>query len=122
MSPNASNADLSPVKLLVRCLIEEQRGQWQAFTLEFGLAAQADTENEAKAKLEAMIVSYLEDALVGEDRAHAQDLLNRKATWQVFAKYYFYLLTSYLANYITYSKNHTVYRQPMPLAPMHSVA
>lgn len=78
----------SPVCLLVRCVANKTDDQWQAFSLEFGLAAQADTFSVARRKLEAMVHSYLYDALVGEDRECAHELLSRRAPWWVFARYY----------------------------------
>ena len=78
----------SPACLLVRCVANKDHNQWQVFSLEFGLAAQADTFAIARRKMEAMIQSYLNDALVGEDRAHAGELLSRRAPWWVFARWY----------------------------------
>lgn len=78
----------SPVCFLVRCVANKDGDQWQAFSLEFGLAAQADTFPLARRKLDGMIQSYLYDALVGEDREHARELLSRRAPWWVFARYY----------------------------------
>jgi len=80
--------DISPVKLIVRCVAFKHSDQWQAFSLEFGLAAQADTFPEVKQKLHVMIRDYLDDALIGEDRGHAFELLNRRAAWWVYARYY----------------------------------
>lgn len=80
--------ELSPVRLLVRCLAQKQDEQWEAYSLEFGLAAQAESFSEAKQKLDAMIQDYLHDALTGEDREHAGQLLSRKAPWWVYAKYF----------------------------------
>lgn len=78
----------SPTCLLVRCVANKTGGQWQAFSLEFGLAAQADTFAVVRRKLEAMLESYLYDALAGEDREHAAELLSRRAPWWVFARWY----------------------------------
>jgi hypothetical protein len=78
----------SPISLLVRCFAVEEAGQWQAFSLQFGLAAQADSFPEAKQKLESMIDSYLFDALAGEDRKHASELLARRAPASVYLRYY----------------------------------
>jgi hypothetical protein len=79
----------SPKRLLVRCFAEPIDGhQWQAFSLEFGLAAQGDSFPEVRHKLEAMLRSYLYDALVGDDREHAEELLTRKATWRVYTRYH----------------------------------
>jgi hypothetical protein len=81
---------VSPIKLVVRCVAQSvDESQWQAFSLEFGLAAQADSFVEARSKLDGMIQDYLYDALVGEDREHAAELLSRKAPWWVFARYYY---------------------------------
>ena len=78
----------SPVCFLVRCVANKSADQWQVFSLEFGLAAQADTFGTARRKMESMIQSYLHDVLVGEDREHARELLARRAPWWVFAWYY----------------------------------
>lgn len=78
----------SPTCLLVRCVAYKTGDQWQVFSLEFGLAAQADTFAVARRKIEAMIQSYLYDALAGEDREHAGELLSRRAPWWAFARWY----------------------------------
>lgn len=98
------------VKLTVRCLVEQKNDHWQAFSLEFGLAAQAETASEAKQKLESMIRAFVFDALAGEDQEYADELLNRRATWAVYAKYYIALVASY------FGKN-GVYTKAMPLVP-----
>ena len=77
------------MRLVVRCLATERDGQWQAFSLEFGLAAQADSFPEAKRKLDRMIRSYLYDALSGEDRQHAWELMRRRAHPRIYLLYYF---------------------------------
>lgn len=90
--------EISPVRLIVRCFIERKNDQWQGFTLEFGLAVQADTLHEVKRKLESVVQCYVRDAFVGEDRAHAYDLLvRRKATWQVYLRYYLLWIVSRFA-------------------------
>ena len=74
--------------LTVRCIVEPKGDQWQAFSLEFGLAAQGDSMEDAKRRLDAMIQSYVSDALAGEDRDHAHELLIRRATLPVYFRYY----------------------------------
>jgi hypothetical protein len=86
-----------PLGLIVRCFAERKAGQWQAFSLEFGLAAQADSSAEVQAKLMAMIESYVHEALT-EDRAHAKALLARKGTLAVYAKFYWYRFLSFVDN------------------------
>jgi hypothetical protein len=78
----------SPMSLFVHCIAYQSQGQWQAFSCEFGLAAQADTFLAARHKLDAMITDYIHDALVGEDREHARELMSRRGPLSVYAKYY----------------------------------
>jgi hypothetical protein len=75
-------------KLTVRCYAEPKHDQWQAFCLDFDLAVQGDNFPEVKAKLEAQIVEYVNDALIGEDREYAHELLKRRAPWHMYAKYH----------------------------------
>ncbi len=93
--------------------MERKAGQWQAFSLELGLAAQGDTQVEAKRKLESMIRSYIEDAIDGEDQAHAYKLLSRKGTWRV---YFLYQLAS-LANRIGGMRESATFDESLPLIP-----
>jgi hypothetical protein len=113
----------SPMKLVVRCFAERIDGQWQAFSIDFGLAAQGDSFPDVKRKLDAMIESYLHDALVGEDREHAEELLSRKAPWQITARYMLYSLISKTAStFLADSGRHKVYGEPMALEPKHCAA
>ena len=81
---------MKPSTLILQCYAKHAAGQWQAFCLNFDLAAQAESFDEAKAKLEAMIKEYVFDALVGEDKAFAPQFLNRKAPLKEWGKYYYY--------------------------------
>ncbi|HWG69584.1 MAG TPA: hypothetical protein VN692_09240 [Steroidobacteraceae bacterium] len=111
---------VSPIKMMVRCLAECKDGQWQAFSLEFGLAAQADSFAEAKSKLDGMIQDYLYDAYVGEDREHARELLTRKAPYQVFVRYYFAAFVAGAAKIVRRSssgKRKKIFDEPWSFAP-----
>lgn len=78
-------------RLIVRCYAERKDSQWQALCLDFCLASQADTFDEAIEKLDLMIYDYVYDALEGEDKEFAESfLLNRRAPFKYWAKYYFY--------------------------------
>jgi predicted RNase H-like HicB family nuclease len=70
---------VKPTDLVLRCYAEKAGDQWQAFCLDFCLAAQGDTLSEAKEKLESMIAEYVYDALAGEDRDFGPQLLSRRA-------------------------------------------
>lgn len=73
--------------LMIRCLAKPEGSQWVAVCLPFDLAAQADTLPEVKSKLEAQIRDYLQDALVGQDREHADYLLHRRAPLRYWLAY-----------------------------------
>jgi hypothetical protein len=107
----------TPFRFVIRIVAERKNNQWQAFSLELGLAAQADTLPEVKRKLESMICSYLFDALGGEDREHAFELLSRKATWQVYAKYHLCSAISHIGKIWGRSKDHVIYNKMLPLEP-----
>ena len=114
-----SSHEVSPPRLLVRCFAEKKGGQWQAFSLEFGLAVQGDSKAEVKAKLDSVIESYLRDALVGEDREHAYELLSRKATWPVYVKYYLIKTILLVTTSTSAGTDRLAYREPWPLEPRH---
>jgi hypothetical protein len=114
---------VKPGALVIRCFAEalSDAQQWQAFTLELGLAAQADSFGEARAKLEAMITDYLDDALGGQDKEHAWSLLRRKASPSIFARYYVGFALSALASLMHRPKSREVriFREPWNVAPRH---
>ena len=67
---------------------------WIAMSLEFGLAAQADTEHEVKQKIKAQIKEYIDEA-IGQDRAFQAQLLSRKAPISYYMKYYWIKFKSF---------------------------
>lgn len=81
---------MKPTQLILRCYAERVGDQWQAFCLDFCLAAQGDTFQEVREKLEAMIAEYVYDALSGEDKEYAEQLLARRAPLYDWLKYYWY--------------------------------
>ena len=108
----------TPIKLVVRCLAERKDGYWQAFSLEFGLAVQGETLADVKHRLESMIESYVYDALVGEDREHAMQLLTRKATLKVFLKYWRASAMSAVEQAVGASKDRILFSEPLLLRPV----
>jgi hypothetical protein len=112
---------VKPMQLMIRCFAEPKGDQWQAFSLEFGLAAQADTYSAARSKLEAMIEEYLEDALGGQDREHAAVLLSRKAAPSVYLYYHFREFLTFLVSafHKPNSPEKRVFREPWSLSPRH---
>ena len=102
--------------LIIRCYLERRNDIWQAFSLEFGLAAQGESAAEVRQKLDQMIYSYVRDA-VTVDKEHAKTLLSRRATLQVYAKYYWFNCLSGISSISEGLKNHIAYREPLPLIP-----
>lgn len=101
--------------LLLRCYAVKDDDQWIAFCIDLGLAAQGDTYEETKRKLHDMIHEYILDALDGEDKEYADQLLSRKAPLSQFVTYYFYKLMFKIGAF----KNgaHKLFNQPVPLVP-----
>lgn len=65
--------------LVLSCLARRDGDVWVAICLDFDLAAQGDSLEHVKAKLEEQIKDYVYDALGGEDKEHAFALLARKS-------------------------------------------
>lgn len=76
-------------KKRLRCFAERRNGHWIAFCLELNLAAQDSSLTAVRKRIDGMVQSYLDDALKGEDRQHASDLLNRPAPLEIWLRYYF---------------------------------
>lgn len=109
-----SERAVPPMPPVVRCYAEQlPDGQWQAFSLEFGLAAQADSFLAVKKKLDSMIRGYLYDALAGEDRQYADQLLTRRSPWWVYARYYYNRLLSAGRGF----RNRKFFEEPVGLEP-----
>lgn len=90
---------------------------WQAFCLDLNLAAQGETCQEAHQKLLSMVVSYLEDALLGEDQEHAAELLSRKAPLKFWLKYYWFALCFKVGR--LQDSIRVLFRDPLPLTVSH---
>ncbi len=79
---------MRPKELLIRCYAKRDGNLWVAFCLDFSLGTQADTLDEAKRKLDEQIREYVHDALAGEDREHAEYMLNRRAPLSYWLQYW----------------------------------
>jgi hypothetical protein len=85
---------MKPTQLFLRCYAERVGNQWQAFCLDLSLAAQGDAFAEVKDKLDLMIAEYVYDALAGEDKEYAHQLMFRRAPLRDWLKYYWYQVLS----------------------------
>jgi hypothetical protein len=98
-------------QLILKCYVEPEEGAWVAVCLDFNLAAQAESSDAARRKLEAMILSYVREALT-VDREYADQLLTRKAPWPAWVRYYLHV---WLARLSQHSGN--AFHEVMPLRP-----
>jgi hypothetical protein len=112
------NITMKPMQLVLRCYGEKKGEVWQAFCIDLNLAVQGDSERDVRLKLNQQVASYLYDALEGEDRKYAAQLLNRKAPLAFRAKYYFYKALNAAAAASDGIKDH-VFSVVMPLTLPH---
>lgn len=75
-------------KNYVRCFAEYSGGVWVAYCVDLDLAAQGDTFEEARRKIDAQLRELARD-LAGPDRENAALLLARKAPPALWLKYWF---------------------------------
>ena len=107
---------MRPIDLILRCYAEKQDNQWQAFCLDLCLAAQADSFEDAKHRLDSMIREYVYDAVAGEDKEHVEQLLlHRSAPWRYWVKYYFY--STLIAFGAMHNEARKLFRESLPLVP-----
>ena len=109
---------MRPKELFLRCMADRSGNQYQAFCLDLDLAVQADSMAEAKLKLEAQISEYVYDALAGEDQAHAEQLLTRRAPPALWVRYYWYKI---LINVWHVRDGVLSFKERMPLVPQRQV-
>ncbi len=108
---------MTPTELILRCYGEQKGDVWQAFCLDLNLAVQGSSLQEVRTKLQEQISSYLYDALEGEDRLYAEQLLCRKAPLGFWLKYYYYNI---LCSFHRTSKDIChIFKEVIPLTPLH---
>lgn len=106
---------MRPNDLVVRCYAEKDGELWIAVCIDYSLAAQGDTCEEARDKLQEQIVDYLMDAIAGDDQEHFEYLLTRKSPFSELAKYELIRLKCHLH----LLKNHAcnLFNLPVPMIP-----
>ncbi len=104
--------------LLLRCYAEKDEDQWLAFCVDLTLAAQGDTLEQARARLHEQIAEYVHDALIGEDRPYARDLLPRPAPLRERLRYHAYSRLQRLG--ILPSRHREVFTELLPIVPDES--
>ncbi|WP_061946313.1 hypothetical protein [Collimonas pratensis] len=100
--------------LLLKIYGEQRDGQWSLVCLDFSLAAQADSIEEAKQLLEGQIKEYLREAQ-DEDQEFAPLLISRRAPLKYWAKWWAGRI--YCKIFRRQDKQHKAFRRTMPLVP-----
>lgn len=68
------------MKSYFTCYIEGKRGEWEAHCEDFDLSVTGRTLQETKDRLEAVVRTYLEDAMNEAEPARSR-LLERRSPW-----------------------------------------
>lgn len=105
--------------LMLRCYANKDGDQWQAFCIDLCLAAQGDSFLEVKHKLDLMMTEYVYDALAGEDREFADQMLNRKAPLSQIATYHGIRIMHRIG--LFRDDLHKLFKEPIPLIPQHHI-
>lgn len=79
---------MKPSDLVLRCYAENSQGYWAAYCLDLTLYATGETFEESREKLDQEICGYVDEALIGEDKAFAGQLLKRRAPVSCWLRYY----------------------------------
>jgi hypothetical protein len=103
---------MSPQNLIVRCMARRDGDLFVAMCLDFSLAAQGNTLEEARRKLQAQIADYVGQAFT-VDREHAEELLTRKAPLRHRLLYWFGVLEARIKPAL----KRFFYREALPLQP-----
>ena len=101
----------------IRCLAKKDGDLWVAMSLDFGLAAQADTLENAKAKLDAQIEDYIKSACSAHEK-HKKELLSRKGPLNWFVTYYFFLCL--IKCHISITKTIQAFTETKPSCSAHA--
>ncbi|MBS1169543.1 MAG: hypothetical protein H6R01_461 [Burkholderiaceae bacterium] len=106
---------MKPTNLILKIYGEKVEGQWVLVCLDFSLASQADTLEEAKKNLEDQIKEYVFDALIGEDREHARELMFRRAPIKYYIKWWCGALKARIFG--KGDNGQSSFCEPIPMAP-----
>ena len=86
-------ASLRPSKLVLRCYGHQVKaGKWYGVCLDLNIAAEAETSNQLKDKLNDMILGYIDTVLDTDDNGSIGALLSRRAPLKDWVVYYFFKL------------------------------
>ncbi|MCK9394339.1 MAG: DUF1902 domain-containing protein [Methylobacter sp.] len=101
---------MKTTELIIKCYAKQEEGIWVAVCLDLGLAAQGNSFDESKRKLEEQIVFYVDEAL--QDKEYGSQLLSRKAPLSSWVEYYSAWILTMLCHKVSIK-----FDEIMPLRP-----
>lgn len=106
---------MKPQNMVLRCYAEQQGKIWVTVCIDLCLAAQADSLEEAKAKMHEQVREYLDDAF-GQDSDYFEDLMFRPAPLSQILKYH---LIKYRKRMSIASANmaDSIFKERLPMRP-----
>ena len=105
---------MKPFNLLLSIYGERSGGQWTLMCLDFSLATQSESIEDAMRRLVEQIQMYVREATVGQDSEHAAVLFKRSAPLKYWIKFYWFRVRQA----ITHSRNsHLAESRSLPLVP-----
>lgn len=115
---------MNAADLVLRCYIKKEQDHFVAVCIDLCLAAQGESIQDARQKLDAQIRGYVEEALT-VDSEYADQLLNRKAPFSQRAYFHWILarllikhkLLSWLGRTNTQEDKEQAFKEAMPMKP-----
>ena len=110
-------SDIHPHNLILRCYGHRTgEDRWYGVCLDLNLAAEADSDEHLKQKLNEMITSYIETVLDTEDKESIPELLMRRAPLKDWIIYYFVKALISIRNF----PNNFTFKESVPFHLAHS--
>lgn len=107
---------MRPKELVLRCYgYRDAHGKWCGVCLDFNLAAEADSVSDLRAKITAMIESYVEAVLDTKDAASIPPLFRRRAPLSDWMLYYLILSLTFARRI----PDRMTFDAVIPLRPAH---
>lgn len=101
----------------LHCIAQKEGEYWSARCLDFTLYAVGNTLDEAKSKLSTQIDEYIYDAIEGEDKEFAAELLLRKAPLKDWIVYHTIDFLEHCA--MLRGKMGEIFKPAIPHSPYH---
>lgn len=99
---------------ILRCYAKKEQAHWVAVCIDLGLAAQAESLEQAKRKLESMVETYIQEA-VTIHKDYTKQLLSRQAPLSQRLEYFALKLRYTLRRWFARPTNAVLFTETMPI-------